>query len=164
MGKSISAVLILGLVGVCVVPATAPARSDRTAVVCFNKPGDAGNGFVVKALFRTTPRKCNIVHRRQPPTSSDTIQARHLHWSHWGRDRARGKGQALEQRLQSRLTLWGPLAGDAGASLHPPQLPVGYGTGHWGHNQRRTSPGRRPAAFQNRLTAAEAPTAPMTIG
>jgi hypothetical protein len=112
MGKSISAVLILGLVGICVMAATAPARSDRTAVVCFNKPGDAGNGFIVKPLFRTTPRKCNIVHRRQPPTSSDTIQARHLHWSHWGRDRARGEGQALVHRIGTlpiRVRLYRPV-------------------------------------------------------
>jgi hypothetical protein len=112
MGKSISALLILGLASLCLIVAAAPARSGRTSVVCFNKPGSAGNGFVVKPLFRTTPRRCNFVHRHESPSGSDTIQTRHLRWSHWGHNLARGKGQVLSDvtgPLPIRVRLYRPV-------------------------------------------------------
>ena len=73
------------------VPSATGSSGKSRRVVCFNK--GYPRGFPYKPVYKRKPRHCVFTKNNSSPAYSNSVDVKHLHWSSWGRLRARGRGK-----------------------------------------------------------------------
>jgi hypothetical protein len=74
----------------------AASASSLPQVVCAITYGPIGKA---KFAYSTRPRMCLFHKPGTPVDSADLVVGSHLHWLHWGKTAAAGKGKAAENMV-----------------------------------------------------------------